>query len=380
MSNHRHVRSVSALLFAALLTACGDNGGAMPEMPPPAVGVMTVSSASHALRETLPGRLEASRVAEVRARVSGIVEQRLFTEGSDVKAGELLFRIDDAPYAARRDAAEASVASADAALYQARYQAERYESLRQDNAVSEHDLVRAKAELKQAEAALLAARAELKAATIDLQYTRVTAPVSGRIGRGFVTEGALVSQAEATPMALIQQIDPMYINLQQDSRRQFQRYLAASAGRLTLQQRDAVDIELLLDDGSVYPHKGRLLFSDINVDSGTGQRTLRVEMPNPDGLLLPGMFVQARLAQVVYEQAFLLPQQAVMRSDQGDSVFVVGKDNVLQLRQVTVAGSSEGRWLVVDGLQDGDVVMTDGFQKARPGGPVQPVFVDSQGE
>lgn len=377
MHVYRHARSIALLLPALLLAACSGEQQGQSAPPPPAVGVMTVKAQTIDYEETLPGRLEASRVAEVRARVSGIVEKRLFTEGSDVKAGDMLFRIDDAPYQARLDAGKAQKARAEAQLYEAEYQAERYERLVRDGAVSEHELIQAKAQLKQAKADLLAAEAQVKAAAIDLDYTRINAPISGRIGRELVTEGALVSQSEATPMALIQQTDPMYINVQEDSRKQLQRYLAAASGQLQLQRGEAVEVELLLDDDRVYPHKGRLLFRDINVDRGTGQQLLRIEMPNPDGMLLPGMFARVRLAQVRYDNAFLVPQQAVSRSDKGSSVMIVGEDNVLEARPVTVAGSmGKNRWLITSGLEDGETLMVDGFQKAQPGKPVTPVRPD----
>lgn len=376
----RHAQSLVALAFTLVLAACSGkdagSAGAM-QMPPPAVNVITLKAGEVAIHEQLPGRLEASRIAEVRARVSGIVEKRLFEEGSDVKAGQLLFQIDDAPYKARYAAAKAQQAKAEAVIAEAEYQAERYQRLAADNAVSELELIRANAQLNQAKAQLEAAKADVISTKIDLDYTRVTSPIDGRIGRGFVTEGALVSQSAATPMATVQQTGSMYVNVRQNSDVLLQRYRANAKGELVLKQDDsAVNVDIILPDGSVYPHSGQLLFSDINVDEGTGQLMLRAEIPNPDGLLMPGLFVQVRMHQASYKNAFLVPQRAVMRSSQGDMVYIVAEDNVLKVRPVTVAGSTEGQWIITGGISDGEKLMVDGFQKARPNTPVSPVPVD----
>lgn len=375
----RHVKSLGSLLLVAALAACsGQENGAGMQMPPPEVNVITLQSGDVALNEVLPGRLEASRVAEVRARVSGIVEKRLFTEGGDVKAGDVLFQIDDAPYKARYAAALAQQANADAVIAEAKYQAERYQRLAKDNAISELELIRANAQLDQAKAQLEAAKAEVVSTKIDLDYTRVVAPIDGRIGRAFVTEGALVSQAAATPLATVQQTSSMYVNVQQSSRALLQRYRANAAGELVMQQdNSAVQVDIILPDGSVYPHQGQLLFSDINVDQGTGQVMLRAEIPNPESLLLPGLFVQVRLTQATLPGAFLVPQRAVMRNEKADVVFIVGEDNILKIRPVTVAGSVDGQWVITAGVSNGEKLMVDGFQKARPDAPVSPVVLNA---
>lgn len=386
MSQIRHAKQLTVLMTALILAACSKpegaaGGGAGMQMPPPEVNVVTLSSAEVALHEVLPGRLEASRVAEVRARVSGIVEKRLFVEGSDVKAGDQLFQIDDAPYRARHAAAKAQQAKAQAALAEASYQAERFERLKQTNAVSEFDVIKANAQLDQAKAQLEAAKAEVVSASIDLDYTKVKAPIDGRIGRGFVTEGALVNPSSATLMATVQQTNSMYVNVQQSSELLLQRYRANASGELMMMEGDeAVEVEILLPDGKAYPHKGKLLFSDINVDRGTGQLMLRAEIPNPNGLLMPGLFVQVRLHQASYPKAFSVPQRAVMRNSSGDVVFIIDKENVLNVRPVTVAGSVDGQWVITSGVEDGELLMVDGFQKSRPGAPVKPVVLDRASE
>lgn len=351
-------------------------GGAGMQPPPMPVSVITVQSGEVALQHELPGRLEPSRIAEVRARVDGVVEQRLFVEGAEVDAGQSLFRIDAAPYEARQQAAVAQKARAQADLEEAEYQAKRYEQLFATKAVSEYDLVRVRALLKQTQAQLQVAEADLAAANIDLGYSRVLAPISGRIGRELVTEGALVSAAQATPLAIIQQVDPMRVSFSQDSNQVLALYQARAQGKIKGKGKagvDAIAVKLLLADGSEYPHQGKLLFSDITVDAGTAQIEMRAEIPNPDGLLMPGMFVQVKFEQASYASAFLVPQQALMRSEKGDSVFVVGPDNIVNPRPVTVVASMKNQWLVTDGLKDGEQVMVEGFQKVRPGAPVTPL-------
>lgn len=381
MPHNRHTKRFGVFIAALVLAACSKQGAAPAggmQMPPPQVNVIELKAGEVALNEQLPGRLEASRVAEVRARVSGIVEKRLFVEGSDVKAGDLLFQIDDAPYRAKLAAAKAQQAKAEAALAEASYQAERIKNLEQQKAVSEFDLIKANAQLEQAKAQLEAAKAEVVSAGIDLDYTKVKAPIDGRIGRGFVTEGALVSPTAATLMATVQQTQTMYVNVQQSSELLLQRYRANEKGELALLEGDeAVQVEIVLPDGKAYPHKGKLLFSDINVDRGTGQLMLRAEIPNPNGVLMPGLFVKVNLHQASYTNAFLVPQRAVSRNSKGDTVMIVDKENILNVRPVTVAGSVDGKWLITQGVEQGEKLMVDGFQKARPGAPVAPVSVDA---
>ena len=366
---------LTACLMLCLASACSRDQTAAPgtgaSAPPPAVGVLTVSSGSVPLATELPGRVEAARTAQVRARVTGIVQQQLFREGSDVKAGQALFQIDAAPYRAALASAQASLAKAQASQTQQAALVERYRPLRDARAISEQEFVNAQAAQAQATADVAAARAAIQTAQLNLGYATVTAPIAGRIGRALVSVGALVSQAEATQMALIQQTDPVYVNSTQsvaDLRRLRQ---ALASGRATAPA--SVPVRIVLDDGSELGRAGRLLFSDVSVDATSGQVSLRAEVPNPDLQLLPGMYVRVRLAQAQLTQAVLLPQQAVSRSAQGDTVTVVGSDNKPMARPVRIGGSSQGQWIVLEGLQPGERVVAEGFQKMRPGQPVTPV-------
>jgi membrane fusion protein (multidrug efflux system) len=338
------------------------------------VGVVTVSTADVGLVTELPGRLEASRVAQVRARAAGILQRRLFTEGSSVKAGQVLFEIDDAPYRAALDSATASVAKAEANLLQASALAKRYEPLAAAKAVSQQELVAAQAAQKQAEADVAVTKAAAQTARINLNYASVTAPIAGSIGRALVTEGALVGQGEATPLAVVQQINPMYVNFTQSAGDVMKLRQALDAGKLKRASgSQAASVRLVLEDGSEYARAGRLLFSDLTVDATSGQITLRAEVSNPDGTLLPGLYVRVRVEQAQASNAILLPQQAVTRSAQGDSVMVVGTDGKVKPRPVKVGGQQRSQWVVVDGLQSGEQVMVDGFQKLRGDAPVKPV-------
>ena len=363
-------------LTAFLLVACGQQEGAGMagmKMPPQAVSVIEVHPGKVALQQQLPGRLEANHVAEVHARVKGIVEKRLFIEGSNVKAGQSLFSIDAGTYEADYHLALASLEKAKADLEEAEYQAKRYEKLFADKAVSEFDLVQARAKLKQATALVQAADAEVEKAKINLNYCKVEAPISGRIGRSMVTKGALVDDAMNSPLAVIQQIDPMRVNFSQDSNTALTLYRAQANGKLVSKEDGhTIKVHLILPDGHEYSQVGQLLFSEVTVDASTAQIQMRAEIPNPDGELLPGMFAQVRFEQAVYAKAILVPQQAVMRSEKGDIVMVVGKDNMVSPRPVTIAGDSNNQWIITDGLHDGDKVMVEGFQKLRPGAPVDP--------
>ena len=318
----------------------------------------------------LPGRVEASRVAQVRARVTGIVLKREFREGSDVKAGQVLFRIDPAPYEAALDSARATLAKAQANVVQTTSQATRFKPLREANAISQQDYVNAQAAQAQAEADVLAAQAALRSAQLNLSYATVTAPISGRIGRALVTEGALVSLAEATQLALIQQIDPAYVNVTQAVAEVARLRAAGGAGKAPA---ESAPVRLLLDDGSELPQRGRLLFSDLSVDPTSAQVTLRAEVANPQARLLPGMYVRARLVQGQVSGVVLLPQQAVTRAASGDSVLVVGEGGKAAPRPVRISGSTGSSWIVTDGLKAGEQVIVEGFQKMRPGVPVKPV-------
>ncbi len=366
--------------WAALgLSGCGaksGEAGAAPaaSAPAPAVGVITVAPQSVGLTSELPGRLEATRIAQVRARAAGILLKRTFREGSDVKAGQLLFQIDAAPYRAQLQSAQAAQARAEANREQAAAQAERFKPLLEANAISKQDYVNAVAAFKQADADVASARAAVTTAQIDLGYASVTAPISGRIGRALVTEGALVGQGDATPLALVQQIDPMYVNFTQSTTEVLRLRKAIDAGKLQRSgAAEAGTVQVVLEDGTVYGAPGKLLFSDLTVDTTSGQITLRAEVPNPSGLLLPGTYVRVRLQQAQADNAVLLPQQAVTRSPQGDSVLVVASDGSFAPRPVKIGGSQSGRWVVLDGLKAGDQVMVDGFQKLGGAKVVKPV-------
>ena len=324
----------AVVAVAVVLAACGkkeaDPAQAQQAPPPPQVGVVTVTPGTIGLQNELPGRLEASRVAEVRARASGILQKRLFREGSEVKAGQQLFLIDNAPYRASLESAQASVAQAEATLAQAKSQADRYKPLVAVNAVSKQDYDNAVASQKTAEANVASAKASVTTARINLGYASVTSPISGRIGRALVTEGALVGQGDATQLAVVQQIDPLYVNFTQSASDALRLQRGVASGQLKQAGNGAASVKVVLDDGTEYAHAGKLLFSDLTVDSTSGQVTLRAEIPNPERLLLPGLYVRVKLEQAAVDNAVLLPQQAVSRAASGDSVKVVGAENKLE--------------------------------------------------
>lgn len=364
-----------AMATALALTACGDDKGAAAAgggMPPPEVSVVTVTPGKLALTTELPGRIEAVRTADVRARVAGIVKQRVFREGSDVKAGDVLFRIDPAPFKAAYDSAAAAVARAEAVRDQTKAQADRAESLIGKKMISQSDYDLAIANAKQALADVAAAKASQETARLNLGYATVTAPISGRIGRALVTEGALVGQGEATQLALIQQIDPLYVNFSQSSVEVLKLKRALDAGSLKRVDGQA-QVSLLLEDGSEYKQKGKLLFSDLAVDPNTGSITLRAEFPNSSRLLLPGMYVRVRLDQAVDNNAITIPQRALQRSSQGTSVMLVDKDGKVAPQPITVGDAQGDYWIVTDGLKGGETVIVEGFQHIQPGAPVKAV-------
>jgi membrane fusion protein (multidrug efflux system) len=370
---------VVSVFVVSMLSACGEKpaGAAGPGAggaPPPAeVGVVTVAPQAVGLSTELPGRLEASRVAQVRARVAGILLQRSFKEGSEVKAGQALFQIDPAPYQASAASARATLARAEANLTQAAAQAERFKPLLEANAISQQDFINAVAAQKTAEADVALAKATLQIAQINLGHAAVTSPIAGRVGRALVTEGALVGQGDATQLAVVQQINPIYVNFTQSTTELLRLRRAVESGEITRGGGAGAKIRVVLEDDSVYPLPGKLLFSDLTVDPSSGQVTLRGELPNPAGLLLPGMYVRVRLEQATVEAGMVVPQQAVTRGTSGDTVMVVGADGKTEKRSVTVGSSVEGSWVVLDGLKAGEQVMVDGFQKLRGNAPVKAV-------
>ncbi len=371
--------------LALLLAARSDKQDAKAtaadaKAPPPVVSVVTVEAEPLTLTEELPGRLEATRIAEVRARASGIVLERTFEEGSMVEAGEILFRIDPAPMQAALSRAEASLAKAEASLKQARVTVERYTPLVKSGLVSRHEYDSAVADQASARADVAGAEAALETAELNLEYTTVEAPIAGRIGRALVTVGALVGQGEATPLAVIQQFDPIYANLTQSSDDVLRLRRALASGQLQTVSDGAAKVRLVTEDGRPYPHAGTLLFTDMTVDPSTGAVTLRAEFPNPAGFLLPGMYVRAQLEQAVDQQAITIPQQALKRTRDGAVVMVVGDDEKVEARPVTVGRAYQNRWVITEGLTSGDNIIVEGLQKAEPGSVVAPAPWKDSGE
>ena len=370
----RALALAASVLAAAALSACGDKKAAAPAgasaPPPPEVAVVTVQPGVVPLTTELPGRLEASRVAQVRARATGILNKRVFTEGSDVRAGQVLYQIDAAPYQAADQSARAQLAQAQAQLANAAGVASRYKPLVAANAVSKQEYDAAVAAEKAAQAQVAAAQAAVRTAGISLGYATVTAPISGRIGRSLVTEGALVSATEGTQLATIQQIDPLYINITQSAAEVLELRQALQAGQLARAGAAAAKVQVLMENGQPHAQPARLLFTDLTVDPATGEVSLRAELPNPGGALLPGMFVRVRVEQAQVEGAVLLPQQAVTRGSHGDSVMVVAADGAVAPRQVKVEGAQGQNWIVTDGLKPGEQVMVEGAMKLMLGAKV----------
>jgi len=381
IDNHRIrllVASVFLTLSATALTGCnsgipGAQAQAANAPPPPEVAVVTVSPERVSLANELPGRLEASRVAEVRARVAGIVTKRVFREGSEVKANEVLFRIDPAPFQATVNSAEAALAKAEANLGQTTLKAQRYKPLAESNAISKQEYDDAQTAQKQAAADVAAAKAALQTARLNLGYATVNAPIAGRVGRALVTEGALVGQGTATPLATIQQLDPLYVNITQPAAEALKLQRAMRSGQLQKAGKDEAKVSIVMEDGEVYPLPGKLLFSEQTVDPSTGAITLRALVPNPDRTLLPGMYVRARIEQAVRENAITVPQQAVQRTADAAIVMVVGQDSKVVPRQVKTDTAVGNKWIVSEGLQPGERIIVEGFQKARPGAVVKAV-------
>lgn len=372
---------ISLSLIAALgLAACSDKKAdqqkaqAAAQAQPPEVGVVTVELQNVPLVSDLPGRLEASRIAQVRARAAGIVQKRLFQEGSDVKAGQALFQIDDTPYRANLQSAQATLAQAEANLAQAAATARRYKPLVEANAISKQDYDTAIANEKAAQAQVAAGKAAVTNANVNLGYASVTAPISGRIGRALVTEGALVGQGDATQLATIQQINPLYVNLTQSASDIMRLREALTSGKLAKVGDNGIKVHVYLDDGKEYPQPGKLLFTDLSVDPTTGQVSVRAELPNPTGLLLPGTYVRVRLEQAQVDNAALIPQQAVTRNEKGNFVMVVADDGSVAPRPVQIGQSKGTNWIVTSGLKPGEKVMVDGLIKVGMGAKkVKPV-------
>jgi membrane fusion protein (multidrug efflux system) len=367
---------VCAVLLTVALTAgsvAGCNrqqGGPGQGMPPASVTVVTLHEQPVTLIRELPGRTSAFRVAEVRPQVSGIVQRQLFKEGATVKAGEALYQLDDATYRADYAVAKANVARAEATLVAARLRAERTAELVKTGVVSKQDNDNAIAALGQADADLAASRASLDAAGVQLAHARITSPITGRIGKSAVTEGALVKAEQDAPLATVQQLDPMYVDVTQSSAEFVQLRRELAAGTL---EHESLPVAILLEDGNRYGHDGTLEFSDVSVDPGTGSYLLRIRVPNPDRLLLPGMYVRALVGNGVRPRGILVPQQGIARDPRGSATaLVVSKDNKVELREVTTNRTIGDKWLVDTGLAAGDRVIVEGLQKVQPGAPVVP--------
>ena len=336
------------------------------QMPPSGVGVIVIQPENLAVTSELPGRISATQVADVRPRVNGIIESRDFEQGSVVAEGDVLFRLDRATYEIAVEAAKATVARAEAVLVDARATERRYASLNERNITSQAEYETAMAARLQAEAALAEANAQLRAAEVNLGFTEIRAPISGRIGRAQVTEGALVS-AQGEVLTTIQQLDPVYADMQQPVSELLRLRAELASGRLTEVEPGAARVVLLLDDGSQYEHAGKLLFAEAAVERSSGQVTLRAEFPNPDGVLLPGMYVRVSVEQAI-------PSQAVQRSASGAAqVYVVTAEGTAALKPVVLGRATGNRVIVEEGLSEGETLIVDGFQKMGPGAPVAPV-------
>ena len=355
------------------LSACKGGADAPPATPPPMeVAVVTLKPENITLSRELSGRATPSLIAEVRPQVTGIVQRRLFTEGGNVRAGQPLYQIDDTAFRAANASAQAQLARAQASLTTARLNAARSAELVRIDAVSKQDNDNAQAVLRQAQADVSAARAAVQGAGVPLGFTRVTAPISGKIGRSSVTAGALVTASQPAPMATIQQLDPMYVDLSQSSAELLQLRRELEAGQLSATE--GVPVDILLEDGSTFDHQGRLSFAEATVDPTTGSFNLRVVVPNPGHLLMPGMYVRANVANGARANALLVPQPGITRDPKGQATaMVVGADGKVQPRPVKVSRTVGSRWLVEDGLKAGDRVIVEGLQKIQPGATVKPV-------
>ncbi len=365
----------AVLAMVALGTACG-KPPAGPPQGPAEVGVVTMAPEKVVLTTELPGRTSPFLVAEVRPQVNGILRERTFEEGSDVKAGDLLYQIDPAPYQAAFEQSKASLAMAEANLPAARSRAERMKGLVEIHAVGQQDYDDAVAALQQAEASVAAAKATVESARINLSYTPIRAPISGRTGRSSVTVGALVTAYQPVPLATVQQLDPIYVDVAQSSAELLRLQKSFKGGALT---KDASwsRVKLILEDGTLYPREGKLKFREVTVDPATGSVTLRMVFPNPDHVLLPGMYVRAVVEEGVLLDAILVPQQGVARTPKGEPyALVAGKDGKVEQRMLTVGRAMGDRWLVTAGLAAGDQVIVEGTQRVRPGADVKAVPYD----
>ncbi len=372
----RWIALCASLLHGLWLAGCDRAIEAQPAPQLPEVAFVAIQPQRVELTTELPGRTSAYRVSEIRPQVNGIIQKRLFQEGSDVKAGQLLYQIDPAPFQVAYDSAKASLAKAQANLPSVQLRAERYRELLTDKAVSQQDYDDAAAAMQHARADIEYWKTAVEAARINLGYTRVTAPISGRIGRSSVTDGALVTAYQSLALATIQLLDPIYVDVAQSSAELLRLKRNLEAGRLSTNGKDQRQVRLLLEDGTPYPLEGKLQFRDVTVDPTTGSYTLRIVVPNPENLLLPGMFVRAVVQEGVSEQAILAPQQGVSRTPKGDPVaLVVDENGTVQQRMLTLQRAIGDRWLIASGLSAGDRVIVEGLLNVRPGMVVKAVPV-----
>jgi membrane fusion protein (multidrug efflux system) len=368
------LRAALVCTAGAFLAACNEAETSPTVEIPIDVGIVTMQPTARPYIRELPGRISPTRIADVRARVSGIVVERTFQQGADVQAGDVLYRIDPKPFEVELQASEAALAKAQAVLEQAAQQAKRVEQLIAGRVATQVQHETSIANLRQAEADVAAREADVQRSRLNLEYATVRSPINGRVGRALVTEGALVGQGEATHMATVQHLDTVYADFTQsisevnELRRQFE------TGDLEAVAPETTKVRLVLDDGSIYPHPGRLLFTEATVDPTTGQVTLRGAFPNPRGELLPGMYVRVQIEQGIDSDALAVPQQAIQRNDAGQSaVYVVTDDGRAIVQPVRTGRVVDNHWLIQEGLKPGDRVVVDGFQKFVPGSRVNPV-------
>lgn len=370
-------------IIATMMMGCGkkQEAPAPMSMPPAEVGVVIVNAQTLAVTSEFPGRLDAVRTAQVRARATGILLKQLFIEGADVKAGDKLFQIDAAPLEAQLNSTKAILAKAEAALAQVESRALRYKELVAINAVSRQEYDDAESAVLLAKAEIETAKAALESTSLNLGYATVEAPIDGRIGEAKVTEGALVSQNEATQLAVIQQLDPIYFDFTQSTTEMLRLRRLLDSGKLQSMAQDEAKVTLLLEDGTTYQYPGKLLFSGVTVNPATGMITLRSEFPNPEHLLLPGMFARVQLEEAINNDAITVPQRAVALGANGTAtVMVVGADNKVEARQIKLSSAYQDSWIVNEGLKVGERVIVDGLQKIRPGAEVTTVpFVATNG-
>ncbi|MDJ8451029.1 multidrug efflux RND transporter periplasmic adaptor subunit AcrA [Salmonella enterica] len=374
MNKNRELTPLAVVLMLSgslALTGCDDKQDQQGGQQMPEVGVVTLKTEPLQITTELPGRTVAYRIAEVRPQVSGIILKRNFVEGSDIEAGVSLYQIDPATYQATYDSAKGDLAKAQAAANIAELTVKRYQKLLGTQYISKQEYDQALADAQQATAAVVAAKAAVETARINLAYTKVTSPISGRIGKSSVTEGALVQNGQASALATVQQLDPIYVDVTQSSN-DFLRLKQELANGSLKQENGKAKVDLVTSDGIKFPQSGTLEFSDVTVDQTTGSITLRAIFPNPDHTLLPGMFVRARLQEGTKPAALLVPQQGVTRTPRGDAtVLVVGADNKVETRQIVASQAIGDKWLVTDGLKAGDRVVVSGLQKVRPGAQVK---------